>query len=308
VSYRWERSDGGLGPVQSLPFAFAGTQNVVPDAWSLNFTTNGWARLQIISPNGLLSPQANFTLNCGAPTFTPTATQTATPTLPPFAVLNVVATVAPNSSTTCPQTFNFDGTITTNAAGNVTYRWARNDGYLGPIQVLTFLVPGTQPVATEPYTIGEPGFVASGWGQIQVVSPNAVNSNQANFTLNCPPITLTPTHTPTATPLPPSQVTAAVADPAVPPILPVCPGPVTFTGTITVDGPTNVTYEWEQSDGAIDGPYNLVFAAAGSQAVTPHVWAFGAGPLFLPPQWARINVSVPNVLNSNQSTFTVACP
>lgn len=308
VTYRWERSDGTLGPIQSLPFAFAGTQNVVPDSWSLNFTTGGWARLQIISPNALLSPQANLTLSCGAPTFTPTATATSTATLPPFAVLNVVATVAPTSSTSCPQTFNFDGTITTNAAGNVTYQWIRNDGYVGPVQVLTFLAAGTQPVATEPYTIGIPGFIANGWGQIKVLSPNATDSNQANFSLNCPPITLTPTFTPTLTPLPPSQVTSAVADPALPPVLAACPGVVSFTGTITVDGPTNVTYEWQQSDGGGSGPLPpLVFAAAGSQVVN-HVWNFGPGPLILPPQWVQISVSSPNALVSNQSTFNVVCP
>lgn len=308
VTYRWERSDGTFGAIQSLPFAFAGTQNVIPHTWNLNFTTNGWARLQIISPSAPPSPLANFSLNCGPATLTPTATPTQTPIVPPFQVLSVNATVSPTSSTSCPQPFTFDGTITTNAPGNVTYQWTRNDGYVGPVQVLTFLVAGTQPVATEPYTIGEPGFIANGWGQIKVLTPNAMDSNQATFFLNCPPITLTPTFTPTATPLPASQVTNATADPAAPPILAACPGNVTFTGTITVDGPTNVTYEWEQSDGVIDGPYNLLFAGPGSQAVTPHVWAFGAGPLFLNNQWARINVSVPNAISSNQSTFDVACP
>lgn len=306
VTYRWERSDGTLGPIQTLPFAFAGTLNVVPDSWNLNFTTSGWARIQIISPNGLLSPQANFTLNCGAPTFTPTATATATPTLPPFAVLNVVATVAPTSSTSCPQTFNFDGTITTNAAGNVTYQWTRDDGYVGPVQVLTFLVPGTQPVATEPFTIGVPGFIANGWGRIKVLSPNAIDSNLANYSLNCPPITLTPTFTPTPTPLPPSQVTSAVVNPAIPPVLAACPGAVNFAGTITVDGPTNVTYEWQQSDGGNSGPLNLVFGAAGSQPVN-HAWAI-PGPLIQNGLWVKISVSSPNALVSNQATFDVNCP
>lgn len=306
VSYRWVRSDGTLRPVQTLPFAFAGTQNVAPDTWTLNANFVGWARIEVLSPNPIVSPTANFSLNCAAP-MTPTFTPTFTPTLPPFAVTNVTSSVTPNSSTTCPQTFTFDGTITTNDAGNVTYQWIRSDGASGPPQVLTFLSAGTQNVATETWTLGAPGFNTTGWARIQVTTPNSISSPQANFTLNCPPPTLSPTPTPTDTPLPPSQVTNVTIDPASPLVLNACPGAVNFTGQITTDGPTNVTYEWEQSDGTTVGPLAILFPGPGSLPVN-HTWNFGAPPIILNGLWARINVLSPNALSSTQATFDVNCP
>jgi hypothetical protein len=311
VTYRWERSDGTLGPIQSLPFAFAGTQNVAPDSWSVNSTMAGWARLQIISPNSLLSPQANFTLNCAPPptiTSTPTPSATWTPTLPPFAVTNVTASVSPTSNTNCPQeNYTFTGNITVMGTGNVIYHWERSDGVVGPDQVLTFLVPGTQPANPDVWTFGDEGFVGNGWARLVVTSPNASSSPQANFTFNCPGATFTPSPTPTDTPLPPSQVTSVVVDPAMPPVLNACPGVVNFTATITVDGPTNVTYEWQQSDAGGSGPVMLAFAGPGSQVVNWN-WNFGAGPIILNSQWVQISVSSPNALVSNQSTFDVNCP
>lgn len=268
VQYRWVRSDGTIRPVQSLFFGFASTQSVVTETWFLNNNFAGWARIEVLSPNVFVSPQANFTLNCAAPTtatFTPTPTYTAT--VPPFFVTNVTASVSPNSSSTCPQMFTFDGTITVAGTGTVTYQWVRSDGAAGPPQPLTFIVPGTQNVAPETWTLGAPGFNFNGGARVQVLSPNNISSSQANFTLNCPPPTLSPTPTPTDTPLPPSQVTNVTLGPAAPLVLAACPGAVNFSGQITTDGPATVMYTWEQSDGAPTVPIALNFPGPGTQNV-----------------------------------------
>lgn len=177
---------------------------------------------------------------------------------------------------------------------------------MGPTQVLTFLGPGTQPVNPEPWSLGgSPPFNFSGWAQLNVLTPNGFSSPQAGFTLNCLPPTLTPTVTPTATPLPPSQVTAVTVSVA-PLSTNVCPQLFVFSGTITVDGPTTVNYEWEQSDGSPTVPGSIMFAAAGSQNVN-HNWLI-PGPLIQNGMWARINILTPNAMNSNQATFDVLCP
>jgi hypothetical protein len=221
----------------------------------------------------------------------------------------VTAQVAPTSSTDCPETFDFNGTITLTGPGgvNVIYEWVRSDGGVEPPQALFFIAPGTQNVPVYQWTLGEPGFIVNGWAKLRVTSPNTIESSQANFMLNCPPPTLSPTPTPTDTPLPPAGVTSVTVDPAAPPVLLLCPGAVNFTGQITVDGPTIVNYEWEQSDGTTVPALPIAFAGPGSQPIN-HSWAFGAGPIILNSLWVRVNIISPNPQSSLQSTFDVNCP
>lgn len=306
VQYRWIRSDGAVRPIQTLFFPFAGQQSVAPDTWVLNSTQVGWARLEILAPNPLVSPQAQFSLNCAVPTtptFTPTHTPTYTPTVPPVQVMNATASVSPNSSTTCPQTFNFTAAITTNGAANVKYQWIRSDGATEPPQIETFLTAGTQNVGPYPWTLGAPGFVTTGGARIKILEPNVLDSNQATFSLNCGVPTLSPT--PTVSPTPVVQVTNVVAS-----VSPVstnaCPQIFAFSGDITTNGAANVTYQWERSDGGPTVPNNIVFGAAGTQSV-PFAWTIN-GPLVQNGLWARLKILTPNVVNSNQATFDVTCP
>ena len=63
VTYRWERSDGALGPTQNIFFGAASSQ-AVNDTWQLGASYNGWERLHVIAPNDMVSNQASFTLTC----------------------------------------------------------------------------------------------------------------------------------------------------------------------------------------------------------------------------------------------------
>jgi hypothetical protein len=167
VMYRWERSDGATGPTQSLTFSGAGARPVVTTTWSIGAAGTHWERIHVLAPNNVYSNQATFTLSCGGAV---------------FAVTGASAGVSPASSSTCPTTFNFAGTITANAAGTVTYRWERSDGATGPTQGLTFSGPGARPVAATTWSIGAAG---THWERIHVLTPNDRYSNQATFTLTC---------------------------------------------------------------------------------------------------------------------------
>lgn len=122
------------------------------------------------------------------PTNTPTVTETPTPTpTPSFQVTNVTASVTPTSSTTCPQNFDFMGQITVIGTGTVTYQWEQSDGATSPVLTLTFLAPGTQTTPVYTWSItGAPGFNFTGWAVLKVLTPNAMDSNQATFALMCP--------------------------------------------------------------------------------------------------------------------------
>jgi hypothetical protein len=66
VTYRWERSDGVLLPLNNLTFSTAGTKTVT-DTWGINYFTGGWARLKIVSPETTQSSQASFTFKSPIP-------------------------------------------------------------------------------------------------------------------------------------------------------------------------------------------------------------------------------------------------
>lgn len=84
-----------------------------------------------------------------------------------------------SSSGPCPRRVTFTGTITTNAAGAVTYKWERHDGAASPNTTMTFAGAGSQTNTITWETSG------SGWQQLHVLSPNDVKSNQAAVSVSC---------------------------------------------------------------------------------------------------------------------------
>jgi len=313
----------------NVPFGIYRVQAVVPAGWTATTPT--------IYQVNLFGCGTVSGFNFGlwqtpiiTPTFTPVTPIIVTPTFTPtspfaYAVTNVSAFVSPTSSTSCPQTFTFNGAITTNGPLNVTYQWQRSDGGLSPVQVLTFLGAGTQNVVPDVWTLGAPAFVYNGWERIQVLSPNAFTSAQATFSINCPPgptstdtptvsptpiiatPTFTPTVTPTTTPPVPFVVTASTAAVA-PPASGACPQNFVFTGDITVTGTGVVTYQWIRSDATTGPSQTLTFLVPGTQNVAPDNWNITGAPAFVFAGWSQISISSPNAFTSNQANFTLTCP
>lgn len=121
------------------------------------------------------------------PTDVPTSIPpTATP-IPIFEVTGAALDVSPATSTTCPETFNFAGTVTARGTGSVTFLFERSDGSSSAEQTLVFGGDGSQPVSDAWMLPGAPGFTFNGWERIRITSPNALTSNQADFALVCPP-------------------------------------------------------------------------------------------------------------------------
>ncbi len=87
-----------------------------------------------------------------------------------------------HSSAKCPATIRFAGGISaTGGSGPVTYRVVRSDGASGPVKTLKFGAPGHLAVS-ETWTLGE---TTKGWMRLDVLTPNALSSAQAPFTLEC---------------------------------------------------------------------------------------------------------------------------
>jgi len=65
VSYRWEDSEGGIKPTESVYFSSAGSQSV-STSWPIGLSGTFWVRLRVLSPSEVLSNQATFTLSCSS--------------------------------------------------------------------------------------------------------------------------------------------------------------------------------------------------------------------------------------------------
>lgn len=88
----------------------------------------------------------------------------------------------------CPLTVKFNGNITAEGAGTVTYKFTRSDGGAGPAFTITFDGSGTKPVSNE-WTLGDASALPryEGWMAISTVSPNVMESSHetGSFVLNC---------------------------------------------------------------------------------------------------------------------------
>jgi hypothetical protein len=89
----------------------------------------------------------------------------------------------------CPTTIKFQGSITvtnlTRPPLKVQYKFIRSDGAFAPVNNIHFERNGSKPVSTT-WTIGGPGLPAyEGWQAIKVVYPQDVESNRANFKIEC---------------------------------------------------------------------------------------------------------------------------
>jgi hypothetical protein len=88
----------------------------------------------------------------------------------------------------CPVTVAFDGYVTMDGPGTVTYQIVRSDGATSAVYSLDFAEPGTQSLR-ETWTLGDAAALphVEGWVAIRVLTPNEVESShaEATFIMTC---------------------------------------------------------------------------------------------------------------------------
>ncbi len=65
VEYRWERSDGAMGPREFVDIRSAGKG--VTTTWQVGTprrSFNGWQKLHVLAPTGIISNQASIQIKC----------------------------------------------------------------------------------------------------------------------------------------------------------------------------------------------------------------------------------------------------
>jgi serine/threonine protein kinase len=230
---------------------------------------------------------------------TPQASSTPSQTASTLSVTSVTASVDHSSyHGTCstPLPLTFTGTIRVasgSSGGTVSYNWLRSDNSKGPVQTVTF---SPQDV-TKTVTTTWQGPTSTGsqtlWEALEIISPNAMTSQHANAQFVCDP------------PAPVLTVTGVTATSTGRSGAGCSPPTFYMSATITLaaNSPAGVvTYTWVRSDGSKNGPLTVSVAAGQQQVVVNDSWtAPGIGPL---SYWARVDVSSPNAISSNQVSFT----
>lgn len=86
----------------------------------------------------------------------------------------------------CPGLITFKGKIQASSAGRVKYTYSYNDGASGPAGFVDFEGPGVKYVETS-WRLGDATILPhyEGWARLKILSPNAYESNKAQFTLDC---------------------------------------------------------------------------------------------------------------------------
>jgi len=183
-----------------------------------------------------------------------------------------------------PAVITFSGRITATEAGRVQYKFIRSDNASAPVETLQFTGPGTKPVSTT-WTLGGK---YTGWQAIQIVYPQQVQSNKANFRVDCGAN---------------QQIHAllkAEPDKYVGP----APAVIKCKGTISVTQPCTVTYRFIRSDNATGPVKSLTFAKPGIQGVYTD-WTLGGAALPSYSGWEAIKVLTPVEVESNKANFSI---
>jgi Putative Ig domain len=248
VTYQWIGSSGMTGQVQTLHFSGAGTRHITGTAIKSMTAGTGWAAIKIVSPKSATSNKATYLLACSNGPVTVSATAAVTP-----AHSTVKCGAAPPSAT-------FTATIHDTKAGTVTYYWELPTGN-GPTRSLTFSAPGTQSAA--PATVAAASDTSTQSGTLIVLSPAAVSSNTATFSVSCTQPTPTSSSAPSTTPTlaHPPNLTVDLITNQIQPKTVLCgstPPAFQVTASITSDEViTGETFHWVWPDGTTTAPSKM---------------------------------------------------
>jgi hypothetical protein len=191
-----------------------------------------------------------------------------------------------------PLSFSFAGTITVRHAGDVTYEWVGSSGPPGAPATLHFASSGAKQVSLVLRNIRRS---VTGWEQIKLTSPVAVESNRASYQATCQRPGSHP-HGISAMASVNHAATTITCGHQRPTF--------TFTGTISEAKPGTVNYYWARGDGTASTPSSLVFTAAGTQSVLPDVITPAADNY---ADSDTIVITKPVMAASNAATFTLSC-
>jgi len=103
-----------------------------------------------------------------------------------FAVTRVTTNLSDVVPAACPYTFAVDISITSSAAGNVTYETETSTGVFSGTKSLNFAAAGTKVVEMDFDGLGEDGATTEYWLKVFIAQPNNQTFGPYSFEVTCP--------------------------------------------------------------------------------------------------------------------------
>ena len=203
-----------------------------------------------------------------------------------------VIVTPPVAASTCSTAtaFTYSGTVTDTGPGKLSYRWLYSSGKQGPVQTLSFTVPGHRQVTGGTVAVSKAG---AGWAEIKVVSGIAKTSNKATYRLLCSTAKSGITLSASVRPKAQTVYSCAAASPS-----------LTAIGSIKTKKAESVSYYWALADGQNSAKRTVTFKAAGTKTLPP----LTITPPALPASGEVVLVvTKPVAAASKPATYTVSC-
>ena len=212
----------------------------------------------------------------------------ATSTPSSFAVTSVVFSSSDAVKTdTCPQTFDYSASITTNKAGTVSYHWEYSDSTSSSVQTLTFSSAGTKTVSGT-WDIGTTGDY---WVKLYIDEPNHQLFGTLDLSMTCTPAFAV---TGVTFPAPTDPYSAGTCSPLA----------LDYQIDVAANGAGTVTYTITFSDSTSVSD-SLAFSSAGTQSITG---TWDVGNVASGTYWFNIYIDNPNHQLFGPHSIDVTCP
>ena len=210
-----------------------------------------------------------------------------------------VNVVPPTYSGPCPDAVRLVGTITTNGPGTAYYDFQA--GAIGASRqgTIAFSAAGTKRVTSEGELRRTPEVRT-----VRFLAGMEPRGHQENAKYVDTPLDMTCAGG--AEPAGRGRVTGVtVARTPLGVVTGKCPASFHFVATITTDGPAEVRYIWNWSDGSKGPEGSVKFTAAGSRRVDQD-WTFGAAGHEY-HEWGLLKILSPNPILSNKDAVILSC-
>jgi len=269
VTYVWERSDGGSSPQQTEYFTAAGSKEVTT-GWPREENGSYWVRVHVLTPNDVVSNQANFTL------------------APVEGVANRVTAVRVYCDVYQGASYS-NVYMSVSGPCTATFVVERSDGWTSTVYTQKFNYAG------DGFGVGTrlwwtPSTSGTYWWRVHVFTPNEMWSDKCNFTFG------------TSVEGTAIAVTSVIAGVIPTSYVGHCPHDFVCYADITVNTPCTVRYVWERSDGGTSPEQTINFTSATTTRVNTG-WSRGTTGT----HWVRVRTLSPNVVVSNPATFSLQC-
>ena len=183
----------------------------------------------------------------------------------------------------CPAILNFSFTITASGAGIVTYYFESSLGVITPTENLEFSKAGSMTINVS-MSVSDPGKY---FETLHIITPEKIIKKSQSVAVSCAE---------TYSVIDAFCISGPLSGQRS------CPSTLSYTFSITTDGPCIVFYHFERSDGAVLPNHTITFADAGTRIID-FIWTVDEPGAY----WVDMIITSPNSMSAVSEVMNLTC-